>query len=180
MLRVLGTTTEKTLHRAFVSGCLIDPDLKVVDILNERHAICHFSDQPVENFLKALRHTREQLFVLRHLLQSLIGNGDLASDKVAAWTGYCTGQTSEGAPSIILSKDLVLVMACLDIVRRRIDVENGMLSNSGHLRPTAPQVNMVAQTLVLHPKAPLPRDTSKKKQSVESWPPNLHRDTKHD
>ena len=130
VLRVLRTTTEEALQRAFVSGCLIDPDLKVVDILSERHALYHFSGQPVEKFLRALRHTREQLFVLRHLLQSLIGNGDLASDKVAAWTGCCNGQTSEGAPSIILSKDLVLVMACLDIVRRRIDVENGMFRSS--------------------------------------------------
>ena len=55
-----------------------------------------------------------------------------------------------------------------------------MLSNSGSLLPTAPQVNMVAQTLVLHPKAPLPRDTFEKKQSMKGWPPNLHRDTKFD
>ena len=152
----IRTTTEKTLHRAFVSGCLIDSDLQVVDILSERHAICQFSDQPVENFLKALRQTREQLFALRHLLQYLIGNGDLASDKVATWTGYYIGQTSEGAPNNILSRDLVLVMACLDIARRRIEIESVMLNISGHMHPTAPQSNMMTQSLVVHPKTSLP------------------------
>ena len=78
----------------------------------------------MERYSEALNHTRDQLFALRHLLRSLIGHGDVACDKVAQWTGYCADQTSETAPSITLGKDLLLVMACLDIVHRRIKLEN--------------------------------------------------------
>ena len=99
----------------FISGCWIDSDLQAVDTISERHAIRQFSDQPVENFLKALRQAREQLFALRHLLQYLIGDGDPANDKVATWTGHYPRQTREDAPGFILSKDLLRVMACLDI-----------------------------------------------------------------
>ena len=70
-LRTLRTTTEEALQRAFASGCLIDPDLKVVDKLSERHALYHFSGQPVKKFLRALRHTKRQLIGVLYLLMLL-------------------------------------------------------------------------------------------------------------
>ena len=63
-LRTLRTITEEALRRAFASGCLIDPNLKVVDKLSERHALYHFSGQPVKKFLRSIRHTKRQLIVL--------------------------------------------------------------------------------------------------------------------
>ena len=63
-LRTLRTTTEEALQRAFASGCLIDPDLKVVDKPSERHALYHFSGQPVKNHRAMLQLNKPE----HHLL----------------------------------------------------------------------------------------------------------------
>ena len=67
-LRTLRTAAETALHRAFASGCLINPVLKVVDTLSVRHAVHHCGGQPVKQFLRALRDTKRQLTVLKALL----------------------------------------------------------------------------------------------------------------
>ena len=47
VLKVLKTTAEETLHRAFVSGCLVNPNLQTVDELSKRY-VAHFLEDKVE------------------------------------------------------------------------------------------------------------------------------------
>ena len=49
-LRKLKTRTEEALQMAYASGCLIDPNRRIVDKYSERHAVHHFSGQLVKKF----------------------------------------------------------------------------------------------------------------------------------
>ena len=84
-LRKLKTRTEEALQMAYASGCLIDPNHRIVDTCSENHAVHHFSGQLVKKFLRALRHTKRKLELLKTLLESLLGDGDPANDQIADW-----------------------------------------------------------------------------------------------
>ena len=118
VLKVLKMTAEVSLYRTFTSGCLVASDLQTIDEKSKRYAVQLFEDQPSENILEVLAYTRDQLFALKHLLQFLIGH-----DKIAQWTGVYTTQGNRPAPSVILGKDLLLVMACLHTIQNKIQLK---------------------------------------------------------
>ena len=150
-LRLLRTTAEAASRRAFASGCLVNPALGKVDTLSIRHAVHYFCGQPTKLFLRALRDTKRKLRTFKALLQSLIGNGELSSDKIAGWIGYSADYSSDITPGSILNEDLALVDACIDMVHRRRHVEYGELTlesaesdqivtNESLMLPDPPQV----------------------------------------
>ena len=146
-LRLLRTTAEAASSRAFASGCLVNPALGKVDTLSIRHAVHYFCGQPTKQFLRALRDTRRRLSTFKALLQSLIGNGEWSGDKIAGWIGHSTGYSGGTTPGSILSKDLALVNACINMVHIRRHVEyNGqtlesteIVTNDSPMLPDLPQ-----------------------------------------
>ena len=110
--------------------------------------------QIVKKFLRALRHTKRKLEQLEQLLESLVGDGDPGNDKLAAWTNYQPDQTNTSvstSPGEILNRDLNLVQACLDIVKKRTEVEYSLLSTT----PSAAERQLVTDDSFLqflHPQ----------------------------
>ena len=155
-LRELKTKAEEALQMTFASGCLIDPNRRLLDTYSVDHALHHFRGQLVKKFLRALRHTKRKLAQLERLLESLVGDGDPGNDKLAAWTNYqpdLTNTSVSTSPGEILNRDLNLVHACLDMVRkRRFMVTNLQSTTPRALVPTQQLVTIDNFLQFLHPQ----------------------------
>merc|ERR1712105_217417 len=67
-LRELKTKAEEALQMKFASGCLIDPNRRLLDTYSVNHALHHFRGQLVKKFLRALGRTKRKLELLEDLL----------------------------------------------------------------------------------------------------------------